>query len=217
MNGIQGMKYFVHILKFIDLIMHITFNAPEDRDNPVIRAVHSLNTQYILDCVSHKEYLDNVSVDHMTALQLALRLGGRENNCTMLLHGGASMQFRDRSGSTALLIAAQLNTSLEDYCDPRVQVYRPACEGANPNAQDNSGMTALHYAVSHQNLDNCIYLLDHGADWEIVCSKYGTAIDIAQTLSKKGTRQQQCKISPILRQLNFQHQLRHDKMHLLEN
>ncbi|MBL0388203.1 ankyrin repeat domain-containing protein [Tumebacillus sp. ITR2] len=51
--------------------------------------------------------------------------------------------------------------------------------GANINAQDNDGYSALIMAVSKQDLDMTKLLLDHGADPSLK-SKEGTALDLAR-------------------------------------
>jgi len=189
--------------------------SEHDLQNPVLNAVISNNLQYILDCVNEHKDIDQVSTYHVTALQLALYMGNRDKMCTMLVRGGASMQCTDMNGATALLIAAQSDSSLDDYCDPRVQVYHPARPGADPNACNKVGMTALHYAIGRLNLKNCLYLLDHGADWEIDNNDYGDALEFATTLSTDPDVEKY-KILPILEALQHRHHLRHDKMHLLE-
>jgi ankyrin repeat protein len=187
--------------------------SEHDLRNPVLAAVISNNPQYILNCVKERKDLDQVTTFNVPALQLALYMGEREKICTTLVVGGASMQCTDFSGATALLVAAYCDSSLDDYCDTRSQVYRPARPGADPNARNNVGITALHYAIGNKNLNNCLYLLNHGADWEISCEQYGTAFEYANTLSRhvKGSM-----MIPILEALQHRHGLKHDNMHLLE-
>jgi uncharacterized protein len=73
----------------------------------------------------------------------------------MLLKAGAKVDGTDRDGATYL--------ASYGYSDPRVlSVLLDA--GANPNASDSSGRTALMQASSYGYEDAVVRLIEHGAD-----------------------------------------------------
>lgn len=52
-------------------------------------------------------------------------------------------------------------------------------QGANVDAKDNLGLTALYYAAFRGDLDNVGYLINHGADLNVEHNIFGTPIAIA--------------------------------------
>jgi len=88
------------------------------------------------------------------------------------LDRGTSIETKyDRSGQTVLIVAARNN---------RVSAVRYLCEqGANVNAQDIYGSTALHQATFYSFEKVVSVLLEYNADKEIKDNKGLTALDYA--------------------------------------
>ena len=89
------------------------------------------------------------------------------------LDSGTSIETKyDRSGQTVLIVAARNN---------RVEAVKYLCEqGANVNAQDIYGTTALHQATFY-NFERVVkVLLEYNADKGIKDNKGRTAIDYAK-------------------------------------
>lgn len=57
-------------------------------------------------------------------------------------------------------------------------------QGANPNIQEASGLTALHWAVSHGNIATVKALLAGGANLNLQNSHGQSALDLAQANGK---------------------------------
>jgi ankyrin repeat protein len=51
--------------------------------------------------------------------------------------------------------------------------------GADVNARDANGYTALHHAASRGDVEMILYLVEHGADVTVVSRKGETAADMA--------------------------------------
>lgn len=145
----------------------------------------------------------------LTPLHLAARYGGAEI-CEELCRHGARLEQTDKYGFTPLLWAAQeaqpetvsallrLGANLHARLPNGQSVLHlaagsvhygrvaPALKrlieaGAQVNADDGTGFTALHQAAVRGNTDAVRLLLAYGADKSIRCAGNRTAFDLART------------------------------------
>jgi ankyrin repeat protein len=104
-----------------------------------------------------------------------------ENSCAQIIHKlisehGAPVDEKDDCGKTAFMIAAQMGR-----VDIMIQLLN---YGANINAQDLFGNTALMHTISwrgYKQLQAVALLLKQGADIDLKNSKGKTASNIAET------------------------------------
>ena len=93
----------------------------------------------------------------------------------LLLGSKEVLEYRDAGGSTALVLASRL-------CGPE-KVEFLINMGADINAQDDTGRTALHYAVERDMPDLVGKLLDKHADYHIKDNDVVEALDRASAQS----------------------------------
>jgi ankyrin repeat protein len=108
--------------------------------------------------------------DHNTALFDVIKRGlGKE--ALLLIQQGANIEARDRSGNTALLLAART---------ARSQLVKKLIEmGANINHQNLIGSTAVLQAASANRGNNVAILLEAGAEFNVRNNKGLTPITAA--------------------------------------
>lgn len=90
----------------------------------------------------------------------------------ILLDKGADVNHVDNDGNTALIVHT------ENHCE-RSTVKELIRAGADLNAQNNKGATALHNALRYGNTDVARLLIKKGANYEITDNNGETAVDIA--------------------------------------
>jgi ankyrin repeat protein len=89
----------------------------------------------------------------------------------MLIAYGANVNERDRYGSTPLILAAAYNQYERGKNSHEQVIIELMGAGAVPNAQDDMGWTALHWASFNMHNAVCRYLVIKGAYNKIVSKK----------------------------------------------
>ncbi len=90
----------------------------------------------------------------------------------ILIDKGADVNHADNDGNTALIIHTDMHCS-RDIVKEFIRA------GANLNAKNKTGNTALHYALRNGNTDVARLLIKKGADYEIANNDGITPVDIA--------------------------------------
>ncbi len=108
--------------------------------------------------------VNSYTIDGFTALHFAVK-----NNflitISLLLEFGANPNSMTNDGWTPLLFASSNN-----YTEAALLLLRANC--ANPNSHLKSGMTSIYFACNHGNAILTHYLLEHGANLEIMQKEY---------------------------------------------
>ena len=97
-----------------------------------------------------------------------------------LIKAGASTEHRDYSGKSLLLQTTAKALDQREFFDSAKKVFEKLCElGADVNAKDLDGNTALHYVVSNHSLILMDKLHKYGP--KLYKNKHGkTPLDVAQ-------------------------------------
>ncbi|AAV50367.1 ankyrin containing protein [Acanthamoeba polyphaga mimivirus] len=103
-------------------------------------------TPLMLLCKNCQQYLENEAVD------------------VLIKYGKANINYQNSIGETALIYLCRIS-----FMSESVQFLLE--KGANPNIQDNSGNTALHYAVKRHEFEMVEILLRYNASPEIINKK----------------------------------------------
>lgn len=120
------------------------------------------------------------SKDHWTVLMASIMASGNEDqivSCVgLLLSRKADPNTVDRSQITCLMLAAKVGYSKI--------INLLASHGAELDAQDNMGFTALHVAVQHSQQEAVLKLLQLGADKRIKSNSGKSPVDLAASQKK---------------------------------
>lgn len=112
----------------------------------------------------------------------------RERMARRLIEAGANVRARNRRGLEPLHSAATGNPDAANW-DPEAQAATIAClirAGADPNAQNMDGATALHRAVRSRCARAVQVLLELGADVKIRNKNGSTASEMATRPTGRG-------------------------------
>ena len=130
----------------------VAFVAPE---HPFVRAAQEDNLEALAALIAGSEVNMRDRRSHTTALEHAVRNANREM-VQLLLSSGASVNLKNESGETALLMFDEDATS--DL------IWDLINAGAKVNLKDNGGNTALMQAATANNLEAVKALLDASAE-----------------------------------------------------
>jgi len=99
-----------------------------------------------------------------------------------LLDGGVEVDVRIDQGRSPMMNIIKEGKS--GYGSPVVKVLLD--NGADPNLQDNSGSTALHYAAMNGRVDIIQLMIEHGASLDLTNDLGNTALHLSSSRSKSG-------------------------------
>jgi len=120
-----------------------------------------------------------------TALMLASAMC-QEQAVRRLLDWGAKVDLRDKNGDTALIGASAAFCTNEKTREGQASiVHMLLLRGANPDAQDSAGETALMAVTTYGNVGALCALLESGARPQIKDNDGRSALDYARTALKK--------------------------------
>ncbi len=164
---------------------------------PLHFAAHDGNIERGEKLAKSKDLVNARDRDGKTPLHCCVLSVGFIEFATMLLDNGADSTLKTLSGNTALHLAVSnghshlipllcehnkenINARDSNGYTPLMMVTKKSelveyllRSGADVNAQDNQGRTALHWAVLEKNLEVIKLLLDYGADRELQMLKGG--------------------------------------------
>lgn len=123
-----------------------------------VRHGHLQTTKVLLQHAADPTIKD---VQGFNALHLAVQFGAdseRPASCAAYIAAKTTIDVdvKDEEGRTALMWAA-----MKDFSPDTTRLLVGL--GASLNAQDNNGMTAMHYAISNSNMSACQALVEKGA------------------------------------------------------
>lgn len=126
--------------------------------------------------VTFKEY----TVAHMAAFLNNFSAFTELTKKSSKLSDPLSLNEKDQLGNTPLFYATQKESSKNAKT-----IKKLVHAGANINAINNEGQTALHYSIMHDNTTAFVTLLLLGADANIQNNNGQTPLDLAQSLNKE--------------------------------
>ena len=131
------------------------------RDSCLHAAIHGqCSTETIQKIIDHGADVNAVNNDGATPLLLACSKAQAES-AELLLNVGADPNIADGDGDASILSA------IDGYCSVNT-MHKLIANGANVNATNNKGLTALLKACSYGQMDVVKVLLEAGADPTIV-------------------------------------------------
>ena len=146
-------------LCIVFLLLTVSAVWSEDRDEALLDAAKSMDVNALREALNSGANLDyrNDALDK-TALMIAC-----ENQwmpgVKMLVDEGANPSYKNRSGVTALMLAAKTNKN-----DKILRYIAEHAGDLNPNNQDSQGDTALMYAINNASVSALRVLLEYGAN-----------------------------------------------------
>lgn len=166
-----------------------------------VGATRQASADYFLNDIAHHVYAGDTAL-HIAAASHVPEL------VAMLLDHGADVHVRNRRGAAPLHYAADGNPASTRW-NPSAQVATMTLliqAGADPDATDKSGVSALHRAVRNRCAAAVAALLDGGADATRPNGSGSTPLSLAEgTTGRSGSgsgpaREQQRLILDLLRQ-----------------
>ena len=155
---VNGQESFVGILLDTGADPNI---ADKHRESCLHAAIHGhCNTETIQKLIDRGAHVNAVNNDGATPLLLVCSAAQAES-VELFLTLGADPNIADVDGDTSILNA------IEGYCSVTTMQYL-IDNGANVNATNNKGLTALLKACSYRQMDVVKVLLEAGADPTIV-------------------------------------------------
>ncbi len=164
-------------------------------ETALIRAARNGHTETVVALLNSKANPDSQSQSGTTALHAAA-WNGHPATVAALLNGNAKPDVQDLNGGTPLTLAAHKKTDTPEAAANQTEIIKLLlAKGANVNAADILGRTALMYAAENNSAANIAALLEKQPDVNlqdrtgrsafIIATEAGNS-DIAKTLIAAG-------------------------------
>lgn len=162
--------------------------AEAEGQTPLIAAAEEGCWEAVKGLLAAGADVDCTDSEVRTALMAAAEHGCVE--CVeMLLHAGADPNHCDEEGTTALMAMASADTYDEDVLQALLSA------GADLNTTDGDGETALIKAVALVNVGSVEWLLEHGAEADLMTHDGQTAVQVARTACYQSSKDTEKVIS----------------------
>ncbi len=160
------------VKKLMENGVSVNANNVDTKDNPLTLAIMRGNVE-IAKILMEKGARHNISSSNIGKILNHLIAKNHTEMVKFLIDNGTYIDSRYRTRTPLMTAAAMKNTDLVEYLLEH---------GANVNAIDSSGNSALIYAVSYRDLRTTEAILNHGPDLNIVNNEGRNAIAIAADL-----------------------------------
>jgi len=183
-----------------------TYSMSETPNEMLMRGLEEGDMKIVEEAITNKA--DVKGQIGATILNWASDAAKNVSLVKLLLENGANPNYYNSHNDTALMLVVRQNFRpipevllenidafdpqmqeilLNDAVDHRLQIAELLLNhGADPDLQDESGITALMWAVRKDSKPMVKLLLDHGADFDVKINKHGqTALDIAKKEENK--------------------------------
>ncbi|XP_039605002.1 SH3 and multiple ankyrin repeat domains protein 2b isoform X2 [Polypterus senegalus] len=159
------------IIKMLERGLDPNYHDPETGETPLTFAAHLDNTVEVIKALKNGgAHLDFRAKDGMTALHKAAR-SKNQVALTTLLELGASPDYKDRRGLTALYHTAMVGG--DPYCCELL-----LHEHATISCKDENGWQEIHQACRYGHVQHLEHLLFYGADMSAQNASGNTALHI---------------------------------------